>query len=89
MQHQALNTSKNALVPIVNNDKISWYWWFRGKFLSNVPKDFIPTSNDILEQLAWASIKYNHLGGPNVQHIVRTPYQYFYNAKFNEDFIKS
>jgi hypothetical protein len=49
---------------------LSWYWWFRGKYLSDTPPNWKPTSNDILEQIAWASIKYDHLGGPNTNHVV-------------------
>lgn len=68
MSSQEDGDAKNsALVP---HRPLNWYWWFRGKFLSPVPSNYLPTSNDVLEQLAWASIKYDHLGGPNTQHVV-------------------
>lgn len=53
-----------------NQDRLSWYWWFRGHFLSDVPDSFRPTSDDPLEKLAWESIKYDHLGGPNTNHVI-------------------
>jgi hypothetical protein len=63
----------NAILPFSSpNEKLGWYWWFRGKYLSQVPDTFRPSSNDTLEQIAWSSIKYDHLGGPNTQHVLLT-----------------
>jgi hypothetical protein len=56
----------------LNNERLSWYWWIKGRYLSDLPPDFVPTSNDTLEQIAWSSIKYDHLGGPNTQHVLLT-----------------
>ena len=65
-------TTAPPLLPSTTNDKLSWYWWFRGRFLSPLPDSFRPTSTDILENIAWASIKYDHLGGPNTEHVLLT-----------------
>jgi hypothetical protein len=69
-----MNQTK-ALVPVgslENEERLSWYWWFRGKYLSDTPESFRPTSDDPLEKIAWASIKYDHLGGPNTDHVLLT-----------------
>lgn len=69
------------------NDPLSWYWWIKGRFFSDVPHDFMPSTlssssassssvgsdfNDTLENIAWSSIKYDHLGGPNTEHVLLT-----------------
>jgi hypothetical protein len=67
-----MSNNELSLVPAVSDDedRLSWYWWFRGRFLSDTPDSFRPTSNDPLERIAWASIKYDHLGGPNTEHVL-------------------
>jgi hypothetical protein len=52
--------------------RLPFYWWFRGKYLSDLPDSLIPETEDVLEKLAWASIKYDHLGGPNTKQVVLT-----------------
>jgi len=65
--HPFLHTRTNP------NDPLSWYWWIKGRFLSDTSPDFLPSSsNDTLEQIAWSSIKYDHLGGPNTEHVLLT-----------------
>eukprot|EP01080_Neovahlkampfia_damariscottae_P006177 gene6177-10184_t len=58
--------------PKIKQKPLSLYWWFRGKYMSDVDENFRPTSDDILEKLAWSSIKYNHLGGPNTDGVLLT-----------------
>lgn len=50
--------------------KLPFYWWFRGKYLSDMPDSFLPKTDDYLEQIAWSSIKYDHLGGPDTKAVV-------------------
>ena len=80
-QQQRFHTRTNM------NDPLSWYWWIKGRFFSDVPHDFMPSTlsssssssssvgsdfNDTLENIAWSSIKYDHLGGPNTEHVLLT-----------------
>ncbi|KAL0488735.1 hypothetical protein AKO1_015818 [Acrasis kona] len=66
----SLKQQERRLARFDKEEKLPFHWWFYGKFLSDVPDSFLPTSDDPLEKLAWASIKYNRLGGPNTDHII-------------------
>lgn len=51
---------------------LSFYWWIKGKYLSDIPDEFKPSNDDTLEEIAWSSMKYDSLGGPNTKNIILT-----------------
>eukprot|EP00761_Pharyngomonas_kirbyi_P011192 gb/GECH01011217.1/.p1 GENE.gb/GECH01011217.1/~~gb/GECH01011217.1/.p1 ORF type:complete len:138 (+),score=22.86 gb/GECH01011217.1/:1-414(+) len=46
--------------------------WYLRRLLSDVPSSLEPQTKSIVEKIAVDSLKYDHLGGPNTNHVIFT-----------------